>query len=82
MALSAQIEKAGATPQRVTTQAACTIEKVGPGFKITTMELRTRARVPGLDDAKFQELAQAAKTGCPVSQALTGLDVKLDAALE
>jgi osmotically inducible protein OsmC len=82
MALSGQIEKAGFTPQQVSTQAACTVEKVGPGFKITTMELRSRARVPGIDDAKFQELAQAAKTGCPVSQALTGLEVKLDAALD
>lgn len=82
MALSAQIEKAGATPQRVHTEAACTVEKVGQGFKITTIELRTRAKVTGLDDAKFQELAQAAKTGCPVSQALTGVDIKLDATLE
>ncbi len=47
-----------------------------------SIELRTRAKVTGLDDAKFQELAQAAKTGCPVSQALTGVDIKLDATLE
>jgi osmotically inducible protein OsmC len=82
MALSGQIEKAGGTPQRVNTQAACTVEKVGPGFKITSMELRTRAKVSGIDAARFQEAAQAAKTGCPVSQALTGVDIKLDAALE
>ena len=82
MALSGQIEKAGGTPQRVNTQAACTVEKVGPGFKITSMELRTRAKVSGIDAARFQEAAQAAKTGCPVSQALAGVDIKLDAALE
>lgn len=82
MALSGQIEKAGGTPQRVNTQAACTVEKVGPGFKITSMELRTRAKVSGMDAARFQEAAQAAKTGCPVSQALAGVDIKLDAALE
>ena len=82
MALSGQIEKAGGTPQRVSTQAACTVEKVGPGFKITSMELRTRAKVTGIDAARFQEAAQAAKTGCPVSQALAGVDIKLDAALE
>ena len=82
MALSGQIEKVGGTPESVTTDAACTVEKVGQGFKITTMELRTRARVSGIDDAKFQEAAQNAKTGCPVSQALAGVDIKLDAALE
>lgn len=81
MALSGQIEKAGGTPESVTTEAACTVEKVGQGFKITTMELRTRARVSGMDDAKFQEAAQNAKAGCPVSQALAGVDIKLDAAL-
>ena len=82
MALSGQIEKAGGTPQSVSTQAACTVEKVGPGFKITSMELRTRAKVSGIDAARFQEAAQAAKTGCHVSQALAGVDIKLDAALE
>ena len=82
MALSGQIEKAGGTPQRVNTQAACTVEKVGPGFKITSMELRTRVKLSGIDAARFQEAAQAAKTGCPVSQALAGVDIKLDAALE
>ena len=82
MALSGQIEKAGGDPRSITTQAACTVEKVGQGFKITTMELRTRARVSGLDEAAFQEAVQNAKTGCPVSQALAGVDIKVDAALE
>ena len=82
MALSGQIAKLGGTPESVTTQAACTVEKVGQGFKITTIELRTRARVSDMDDAKFQEAAQNAKTGCPVSQALAGVDIKLDASLE
>lgn len=81
MALSAQIEKSGGTPESVTTEAACTVERVGQGFKITTIELRTRARVSGMDEAAFQEAAQAAKTGCPVSQALAGVDIKLDATL-
>jgi lipoyl-dependent peroxiredoxin len=81
MALSGQIEKLGGTPQSITTEAACTVEKVGPGFKITTMELRTRAHVSGMDEAKFREAAQNAKTGCPVSQALAGVDIKLDATM-
>lgn len=82
MALSLQLEQAGGQPESVHTEAACTVEKVGQGFKITTIELRTRVRASGLDEAKFQEAAQAAKSGCPVSQALAGVDIKLDAALE
>lgn len=82
MALSLQLQQAGGQPESVHTEAACTVEKVGQGFKITTIELRTRVRASGLDEAKFQEAAQAAKSGCPVSQALAGVDIKLDAALE
>ena len=82
MALSGLLEKPVWNPESVKTEAACTVEKVGQGFKITTMELRTRVRASGLDEAKFQEAAQNAKTGCPVSQALAGVDIKLDAALE
>jgi osmotically inducible protein OsmC len=82
MALSGQLERNGTAPQRVETNAVCTVEKVGDGFKITTMKLTTRATVPGLDAAKFQELANAAVQGCPVSQALKGnINVQLDAAL-
>ena len=82
MALSAQLEGNGTPPTRVETNAACTVEKAGEGFKITTMKLTTRATVPNIDAAKFQQLANAAKEGCPVSQALKGnVDVQLDAAL-
>jgi lipoyl-dependent peroxiredoxin len=82
MALSGQLEKAGHPPRRIQTEGACTVEKVGEGFQITRMRLSTRASVPGIDAEKFQELANAAKVGCPVSKALTGLTVELDAALE
>jgi osmotically inducible protein OsmC len=82
MALSAQLERNGTPPTRVETDAVCTVEKVGDGFKITTMRLTTRANVPNIDDAKFQELANAAKEGCPVSGALKGnLNVILEASL-
>jgi lipoyl-dependent peroxiredoxin len=82
MAFSGQLERNGTPPQRVETTAVCTVEKVGDGFKITTMKLTTRATVPGVDAAKFQELANAAAEGCPVSQALKGnLKIQLDAAL-
>lgn len=82
MALGLQLEKNGTPAKRVETNAACTVEKVGDGFKITTMKLTTRASVANVDAAKFQELAAAAKDGCPVSQALKGnLKVEMDAAL-
>ena len=82
MALSAQLEGNGTPPTRVETNAVCTVEKAGAGFKITTMHLTTRATVPNIDNAKFQQIANAALEGCPVSQALKG-NVKfiLDASL-
>ena len=77
MALSAGLEKEGFAPTSVDTTAACTIEKVGEGFKITRIELSVNAKVPGIDDAKFQSIAAATKEGCPVSSALKG-NVQLD----
>lgn len=82
MALAAGLEKAGHAPTRVETRAACTVEKVGDGFGITTMKLRTRAVVPGIDDAQFQEIANGTKSGCPVSKALAGVNITLEASLE
>ena len=72
MALSAQLAGNGTPPTRVETNAVCTVEKADPGFKITTMRLTTRAKVPNIDAAKFQQIANAALEGCPVSQALKG----------
>ena len=82
MALSLQLDNAGAQPERVRTEAACTVEKVGEGFSITTMKLTTRVKASGIEDARFQELANAAKEGCPVSKALAGVNIELDATLE
>ncbi len=83
MALAAGLERAGTTPTRVETSAACTIEKVGDGFKITKMRLVTRGKVPGLDQAGFARAAEDAKNGCPVSGALKGnVAFELDAKLE
>ncbi len=82
MALGAGLEKEGFAPTSVETQAACTIDKVGEGFKITTMKLTVRAVVPGIDDARFQSVAQATKEGCPVSAALKGnVQIELSATL-
>lgn len=82
MALALGLEKAGHKPDRVQTEAACTIEKQGDGFAITTMKLKTRVKVSGLEDAKFQEIANATKSGCPVSKALAGVDISVQATLE
>jgi osmotically inducible protein OsmC len=82
MALSGGLEKNGTLPTKISTTAACTVEKIGEGFKITTMKLDVRASVPNIDDAKFQEIARATLSGCPVSKAFSGnLTLKLDARL-
>jgi len=82
MALSAELEKAGTPAKKVETEAACTIDRVGEGFKITTMKLVVRAEVPGVEPAAFQRIAEATKTGCPISSALKGnVDIQLDAKL-
>lgn len=82
MALAAGLEGQGKTPERVHTDAACTVEKVGDGFQITSMRLKVRARVPGLDADAFRKAAQETKSGCPVSKALTGVEITVDAELE
>ncbi|MGB5159702.1 MAG: OsmC family protein [Thermoanaerobaculia bacterium] len=81
MALSGGLTKAGFTPERVETSAKAHLEKVGEGFKITRIQLACQATIPGIDDATFQEIAAGAKAGCPVSQALAGVDISLDAQL-
>ena len=81
MALSGGLSRAGHVPNRVHTTAKVHLEKGEAGFRISTIELETEADVPGIDDAAFQEAAAAAKAGCPVSQALAAVDIKLDARL-
>jgi osmotically inducible protein OsmC len=81
MALSAGLEKAGHKPRSVKTKARVHLEKVGEGFQITKIQLQTDADVPGIDQAKFREQAEAAKKGCPVSRALAGVLIELDARL-
>jgi osmotically inducible protein OsmC len=82
MALSAGLEAANTPPTRISTTAACTVEKVGDGFRITKMRLEVRGQVPGMDDAAFKAAADKAKEACPVSQALKGnVPMELDARL-
>jgi osmotically inducible protein OsmC len=83
MQLSALIGAAGGTPQALDVQADVSL---GPdpagGFKLTGIKLTVRGEVDGLDADQFREAAEQAKAGCPVSKALTGVDITLDAALE
>ena len=79
MALSHELAEGGNAPERLDTRADVTFE---PGTGITGIHLAVRGRVPGLDEAAFREAAEAAKTGCPVSQALAGVpEITLDATL-
>lgn len=81
MALSAVLGGAGLTADRMDTDAEVTFDKVGEGFEITKIHLTLRAKVPGTDDATFQELAAKAKANCPVSKVLRA-EITLTATLE
>jgi lipoyl-dependent peroxiredoxin len=81
MALSKILGDAGFTATEMNTKAEITLEKQGDGFAITKSHLTLRAKIPGLDDAKFKELAGMAEKGCPVSKVLNA-QISLDAALD
>jgi len=80
MALSLILGEAKLTAEHMETKADVTLEKQSDGFAITAVHLILKAKVPGADDAKFQELANKAKAGCPVSKLLNA-KITLDAAL-
>lgn len=81
MALAFGLQRAGFTPDELRTEAAVSLEPDGAGFKISRSALTLRAKVPGLDEAKFQEFARDAEQNCPVSKVLNA-EITLDAALE
>jgi lipoyl-dependent peroxiredoxin len=81
MAFSHGLATAGFPPTRVHTTARVHLEKVEGGFAIPKIELETEAEVPGISPDKFQELAEGAKAGCPVSKALAGPEITLRATL-
>lgn len=81
MALSAQLTEAGLVPDSIETSAVVTLDLHGEGPAITKIHLTTKARVPGADKAKFDELANKAKVGCPVSKVLKAAEITLDATL-
>jgi len=81
MALSLILGEAQLTAEHMETKADVTLTKKDDGFAITAVHLTLKAKIPGADDAKFQELAAKAKANCPVSKLLTA-DITLDATLE
>ncbi|GIU57609.1 peroxiredoxin [Arthrobacter sp. NicSoilC12] len=78
MAFSNALAQAGHTAEEINTKADVTFQ---PGTGITGSHLTLAARVPGISAGDFQRLAEEAKTGCPVSAALTGIEITLDATL-
>jgi len=83
MALSAGLGGAGTPPQSLAVSATVTFDKVGDGFKVVSSVLEVRGRVAGIDEAGFVKAAEAAKDGCPISQALKGnVDLSVKASLE
>lgn len=83
MALSNTLAKAGAPPTRLEIAATATFEVTEGGARITTMELEVHGVVPGLDQARFEELARQGEQGCPVSNALrNNVEIRVNAHLE
>ena len=81
MALSAQLTDAGLTPESLETTAAVTLDKTDDGPTVTKIHLKTKAKVPGAEKEKFDELAKKAKEGCPISRLLKAAEITLDAQL-
>ena len=83
MALSAGLGRAGTPPERLETSATVTFDQVEGGFKVVSSALTVRGRVPGIDADAFRDAAEAAKDGCPISQALKGnVELSVEATLE
>ncbi len=81
MSLAHELDKKGKTPQSVDTEARAELEKTDEGFSITAITLETEAKVADLDGDTFQKIAKEAKNNCPVSRALAGVKIKLNARL-
>jgi lipoyl-dependent peroxiredoxin len=82
MALANGLAQAGTPAQRLESEATATFDKVGEGFRMTTMRIQIRGGADGLDEESFRKAAEDAKDNCPVSQALSDdVEVTLDASL-
>jgi lipoyl-dependent peroxiredoxin len=82
MAFSADLEKAGFSPTSVETTATVSLAPVNGAPTIHKIRLDTVAKVPGIEEAAFQELAESAKNNCPVSRLLKGAEISVSARLE
>ncbi len=82
MATGAMLNEAGFTPDSLETHASLEMINENGGFTIKSIHLELKGQVPGIDEAKFQEIAKAAKEGCPVSKALAGTEINLQASLK
>ena len=83
MAFSNTLNKNVTPPERLTVNAVCSLERTDSGIKISAMDLDVRGRVPGLDQAGFEEQARTAEQGCPVSNALrNNVQISVNAQLE
>ena len=81
MAFSMMLGEAGLTPERIDTKAEVSLEKLDQGFTITAIALTMKAKVPGASEEQFQQIANNAKEGCPVSRVLNA-QISLNASLE
>ena len=81
MALSAQLSGAGIKPEKIETTATVTLEKDEKGWTVTESFLEVKAKVPGIDAASFEKMANDAKAGCPISRLLNA-KVSMNAVLE
>ena len=81
MALANGLAQDGHAPRRLETDAVCTLDQTDAGFRIVAMHLTVRGEVEGVDEAGFEQAAQTAKEGCPVSNALGGVEITMEASL-
>ena len=81
MAFSMLLGEENFTPDSIDTKATVTLEKLSDGFAVTAVHLEMQARIPGIEQAKFAEIAAKAKSGCPISKLLKA-EITLDATLQ
>jgi osmotically inducible protein OsmC len=81
MALSAQLNTAGKTAERIQTEATVTLDKTDAGFTVTAVHLKVRAKIPGATPQEFEKAANDAKTGCPISRLLKA-EITMETKLE
>ena len=81
MALANGLAQEGHAPTKLETDAVCTLDQTDAGFRITTMQLTVRGEVDGIGEDEFRAAAKTAQEGCPVSNALGGVEISMEASL-